>query len=399
MGTIVGGMLILPATPETIAGFMAAAEAAPDELSTIANVMPAPPMPFLAPEHHGSLVVLALLAHVGDLEAGGRAIAPFRALATPLADLVRPMPYPEIYPPDDPDYRPLAVSRTMFMDRVGAGEAAAIVAALEASDAPMRVAQLRALGGAMARVPGDATAFAHRGSRIMVNVAAFHDGTPESRARRLAWVENLSAALRQDDDGAYVNFLADEGEARVRAAYPGATWDRLVAVKRRYDPTNLFHRNQNIPPTATMRRRTRWARRSRGSMTSVPPVASPTSSPRGTVRGERPRPRPRSAAQRHRLRRVPRHGRLVVPPAALRALRPRRLLRLLAVPARQPPCGGRRAPDRPELRARRGLVLGLRRGRTTSTAPSWRRRTRTRSTSRRPGPAGRVPRGWERQLR
>ena len=250
VGTIVGGMLILPATVETIGGFMAAAEAAPDELSTIANVMPAPPMPFLAPEQHGSLVVLALLAHVGDVEAGERAVAPFRALATPLADMVRPMPYPEIYPPDDPDYRPLAVSRTMFMDRVGAGEAAAIVTALEASDAPMRVAQLRVLGGTMARVPVEATAFAHRASRIMVNVAAFHDGTPDDRARRLAWVEDLSSALHQGDDGAYVNFLADEGEARVRAAYPGATWDRLAAVKRRYDPTNLFHRNQNVPPVA-----------------------------------------------------------------------------------------------------------------------------------------------------
>ena len=248
--TIVGGMLILPATIETISGFMAAAEAAPDELSTIANVMPAPPMPFLASEQHGNLVVMALLAHVGDVEAGERALAPFRALATPLADMVRPMPYPEIYPPDDPDYRPRAISRTMFTDRVGGGEAAAILAALEASDAPMRVAQLRVLGGAMARVPVEATAFAHRSSRIMVNVAAFHDGTPDDRARRLAWVEDLCGALRQEDHGVYVNFLADEGEARVRAAYPGATWDRLAAAKRRFDPTNLFHRNQNIPPAA-----------------------------------------------------------------------------------------------------------------------------------------------------
>jgi FAD/FMN-containing dehydrogenase len=56
--------------------------------------------------------------------------------------------------------------------------------------------------------------------------------------------------MRQGDDGAYVNFLADEGEARVRAAYPGPTWDRLAAIKRRYDPTNLFRLNQNIPPGA-----------------------------------------------------------------------------------------------------------------------------------------------------
>jgi FAD/FMN-containing dehydrogenase len=250
VGTILGGMLILPATAETVAGFVAAAEAAPEDLSTIANVMPAPPMPFVAPEHHGKLVVMALLAHVGDLEAGKRAVAPFRALAEPLADLVRPMAYPEIYPPEDPDYHPLAVAKGLFTTRIGPAEAASIVSRLEASDAPMRVAQLRVLGGAMARVPVDATAFAHRSSRILAVVAVFHDGTPEDRARRAAWADELVATLRQDDHGAYVNFLVDEGEVGVRAAYPGATWDRLAAVKRRYDPTNLFRLNQNVPPAA-----------------------------------------------------------------------------------------------------------------------------------------------------
>jgi len=250
VGTIVGGMLILPATVETIAGFMAAAEAAPEQLSTIANVMPAPPMPFLAPEHHGKLIVMALLAHVGDPDAGRQAVAPFRALATPIADMVRPMRYPEIYPPDDDTYHPTAVAHTMFVDRIGPEEATAIIDRLATSDAAVRVAQLRVLGGAMARVPADATAFAHRASRILVNIAAFHDGTPEDRARRQAWVDELAAALRQDDHGAYVNFLGDEGEARVRAAYPGETWDRLVAIKRRYDPANLFHLNQNVTPGA-----------------------------------------------------------------------------------------------------------------------------------------------------
>ena len=102
VGTIVGGMLFLPATVDTVAGFIAAAEAAPEELSTIANVMPCPPMPFVAPEHHGELVIMAIVAYTGDVEAGERAVAPLRALATPLADLVRPMAYPEIYPPEDP---------------------------------------------------------------------------------------------------------------------------------------------------------------------------------------------------------------------------------------------------------------------------------------------------------
>lgn len=245
---IVGGMLVLPATPDTIAGFSAAAGAAPEALSTIANVMPAPPMPFLSEEVHGQLIIMGMLAYVGDAAAGQAALAPFRALAAPLADMVRPMSYPEMFPPDDDSYHPTAVSRTMFIERVDRGVAATIDRYLRASDASVRVAQLRVLGGAMARVPADATAFAHRSSRVMVTVAAFYDG-PEDRAMRTAWVEELAAALQQHDRGAYVNFLMDEGEARVRAAYPGATWDRLAAIKRRHDPDNLFRLNQNVLPT------------------------------------------------------------------------------------------------------------------------------------------------------
>ena len=245
--SFVGGMLVLPATAETIAGFMAEAAAAPEELSTIANVMPAPPMPVLPEEVHGQLVILGMLAYAGDADAGERAMAPFRALATPLADLVRPMPYAEMFPVDEGggDYHPTAVARTMFVDTIDRSVAETVVRHLEASDASMRVAQLRMLGGAMARVAHDATAFPHRQSRIMVNVAAFYDG-PDDRAGREAWVGDFAAALHQGDDGAYVNFLADEGAARVRTAYPGPTWDRLLDIKRRYDPGNLFRLNQNI---------------------------------------------------------------------------------------------------------------------------------------------------------
>jgi FAD/FMN-containing dehydrogenase len=203
-------------------------------------------MPFVSPEHHGTLVIMGLMCWSGPVEAGAAALAPFRELAAPVADLVRPIGYPEVFPPDDPDYRPLAISVNFFMDSFDAARGQAIVEHLEASDAPLRVAQLRVLGGAMARVPADATAFAHRDRAIMVNVASFYEG-PDDRPRREAWVRGLMEALRQGE-GAYVNFVGDEGPARVREAYPGPTWDRLVTVKRRYDPDNLFHLNQNIPP-------------------------------------------------------------------------------------------------------------------------------------------------------
>ena len=255
---ITGGMLVLPATAETVAAFMAAAEEAPEELSAIVNVMTCPPLPFVPEEHHGSIVIFALMCYAGEADAGEAAMAPFRAVAEPLGDLVRPMTYPELFPAEeappadesaDPSMVPGFAALTLFTDRIGPEESALIVERLGWSDAPMRVAQLRVLGGAMARVAPDATAFAHRQQRVMVNVAAMYAG-PTDRVVKEAWVRDLASALSRGNGAAYVNFVNDEGPDRVRAAYPGATWDRLAAVKARYDPENVFRRNHNIAPAS-----------------------------------------------------------------------------------------------------------------------------------------------------
>jgi FAD/FMN-containing dehydrogenase len=243
---IVGGMLLLPADAGVIEGFVAAAGAAPEELSGIANIMVAPPMPFLPPQAHGKLVIMAMLAYAGDAEAGERALAPFRALAEPLADLVQPMPYAGLFVPQDDIEVAEESARSMFLDGFDRAAAETVVQHLQASTAAMAVAQLRVLGGAMARVPADATAFAHRDRPIMAGVGAVYEHAADRPAHD-AWADGFAAALR-GRPGVYVNFLADEGPERVREAYPGPTWDRLVEVKRRYDPHNLFHRNQNIPP-------------------------------------------------------------------------------------------------------------------------------------------------------
>ena len=158
------------------------------------------------------------------------------------------MRYPEIYPPEDPDYHPTAVSRTMFIDHVDRPVATLILDRLAASDASMRAAQLRVArrrDGAGpgrrhgVRPPRQPDHGQHRG--------VLRRPGRQARSRGLGRPSSPSA-LDQGDHGAYVNFLGDEGDERVHAAYPGATWDRLAAIKARYDPTNLFHRNQNIPP-------------------------------------------------------------------------------------------------------------------------------------------------------
>lgn len=249
--TIVGGMLLLPATPELLTRFMAEAEAAPDELTTICNVMVAPPMPLVPAEHHGRLIMLVLLAYTGPVDAGERVIAPFRALATPLVDSVQPMRYPALYEMVEggPESVAQEQARSMFVDHLDDRRAEAILEHLRTSTAPMAVAQLRVLGGAMARVPVEATAFAHRRRRIMIAAGAVYEDAADTPVHR-AWVDSLAGAVRDEESGVYVNFLGDEGAARVREAYPGPTWDRLTRIKASYDPTNLFRLNHNIPPAS-----------------------------------------------------------------------------------------------------------------------------------------------------
>jgi FAD/FMN-containing dehydrogenase len=148
-----------------------------------------------------------------------------------------------------PNVAPRAVVRTFFSDSLDEAAAAELLDRLRTSTAHMPAAQIRVLGGAAARVPTEATAFAHRRRRLMVNVAAVY-ASPEEDAVHARWADDAAAALRRGDDGAYVNFLGDEGAERVRAAYPGATWARLAETKRRFDPDNLFRLNQNVPPVS-----------------------------------------------------------------------------------------------------------------------------------------------------
>jgi FAD/FMN-containing dehydrogenase len=245
--SIVGGMLLLPGSAEVVEALVATAEAAPEELSMIANVMAAPPMPFIPPERQGELVVLAMLAYAGEAEAGQRAVAPFRALADPIADMVRPMPYAGLFEPVDDLEVVEESARSMFLDGFDGAAARTVVEHLGASTAAMAVAQLRVLGGAMARVPAEATAFAHRDRPIMAAVGCVYEDARD-RPTHDAWADGFAADLRHGSTGVYVNFLSDEGAERVHEAYPDPTWDRLVEVKRRYDPDNLFRRNQNIAP-------------------------------------------------------------------------------------------------------------------------------------------------------
>ena len=217
---IVGGMVIMPASPEVITGFIEAA--------------------------HGKPVLLGMLADVGPPDQAEEVLAPFRALGKPYADMVRPIRYPEIYEGEGPEVR-YAAGTNFFTDALDPTDAATILEQLHQSTAMMKAVQLRVLGGALGRIPNDATAFAHRDRGLFVNIAAMYMD-PGEKDTHDAWVTGLADSLGKDDAGGYVGFLGEEDEGTVRAAYPGPTWNRLRELKRRYDPDNLFRLNHNIPP-------------------------------------------------------------------------------------------------------------------------------------------------------
>lgn len=246
---ILGGLLVLPATREVLRGYLDYSIVAPDELTTLTDVMVAPELPFIPAEWVGKPVLMVLVAWSGGPDDGERALAPLRALDAPIADLVSWMPYPAIYEFTAHLAEPHGASiRMMFADELSDDALDAMIAAAEAGPSPFNLIHLRGLGGAFSRIPDDATAFAHRDRRYFVAViAVWHDADEEPTVHE-AWTTTTWDTLRTEGSGVYVNFLEKEGPDRVHEAYPGRTFDRLAAIKREYDPENLFRFNQNVPP-------------------------------------------------------------------------------------------------------------------------------------------------------
>ncbi len=246
-GEVLGGALALPATPDVLRAYLECTTEAPDELTTIGAVLHLPPAPFIPPEHHGALGLGVFLVCAGDPSRAERIVEPLRKLG-PVADAVGMIPYPQIFALTEEATRPAPMrTRSMFADDLPPAAIDAIIREVSEGTSPGHMVQLRVLGGAVARVPEDATAFPHRNRRYMVSVIN-HWMDPADSDVEIAWTERTWRALRPYGAGVYVNFLEDEGRDRVREAYGPRTYDRLAALKRTYDPTNLFRFNQNIEP-------------------------------------------------------------------------------------------------------------------------------------------------------
>ena len=240
-----GGPLILPATPATISRLAHACAEADDALTVIPTVMPAPPMPFIPAEMQGQIVIMAMVCYAGDSRAGGGALRPLREIATPVLDMVQPMPYAALLDEDAPVRgHPMAI-RSMFLDHIDESIGATILEGLNRSDSWLPFVQFRVLGGAIRRVAPDATAYAHRKSPIMVIVARpLEDDDLAARQ----WTEELAESLTRVTTAltstSSVRTMSIGSRPRIRAR----PWHGCGGSRPTYDPTNLFRNNDNITP-------------------------------------------------------------------------------------------------------------------------------------------------------
>src|SRR2546427_306068 len=183
-----------PPRARTASASASAAPARADPTRT-GIVRPPPPMPFVPAEWHNKLVAMSFVCYAGGGDAAERAIAPLRKLATPIVDMVKPMPYAQIYPPEDDSYHPIGTGRNMLVDAIDKRSAESMIEHLSSSPATFSVAQLRMMRGAVARVPDDATAYAHRRRFAMINIGNLVQSVEELTAIK-PWVDSFEKAIQ-----------------------------------------------------------------------------------------------------------------------------------------------------------------------------------------------------------
>jgi FAD/FMN-containing dehydrogenase len=225
-------------------------EELPDELTTVVNLATVPAAPLLPKVAHGERAAIVSGCYAGDPEDGAIVFRPLKAFGASIADLVEPRPYVDMQRLVDSQWEPgfRNYFKSSWLPRLDDAAIETLLQAHERAASPETKIQLYHFGGAVARVDRDETAFTRRDAPYLLNIAARWQDPVESELH-IAWARELHEAMTPfATGGVYVNFLGDEGHDRVRAAYGERTYGRLVDLKRRYDPTNLFRINQNIPP-------------------------------------------------------------------------------------------------------------------------------------------------------
>jgi len=241
---ILAGLLVYPweRAGEAMRASRALMAGAPDELTIFDVLLTAPPQPPFPPELHGRRAAVIAVAYSGDPAEGGRVLAPLRESCPPLLDLVAPMPYVALQSMLD-DTAPHGWSfydRLHYLPEVSDGFIDALVTGFETSPTPQSHVMTAWMGGALDRVPAGATAFGHRGAHALTWIIGCSGDEPVAPVAD--WVRRVWKATEgYAAGGVYVNAL--DADRPVRDAYADDVWERLVAVKRRYDPERVFHAN------------------------------------------------------------------------------------------------------------------------------------------------------------
>jgi len=248
---VYAGPIFYPAdaSAELLRAFRAWAPEAPDEITALVNLTTAPPLPVIPEEWHGKKVAAFVAASAGEVEGGESLVREFRTVAKPIADLLGPMPYGVIQSLLDPLW-PKGIHSYFKSTNLTGLDDGLIDALCErhlAAAGPQCEIHVHQMGGAVGRVPADATAFPERSMPFVLNaVTGWHD--PEETDAHVAWARAVVAAAGDAATGrGYSNFQGDEDAVGV--SYGPDTYGRLVALKDEYDPTNVFRRNQNIRPS------------------------------------------------------------------------------------------------------------------------------------------------------
>ncbi len=242
---------LLEDAPEVLRFYREFVAEAPDELTTIFELSVAPPLPFLPEEVHGKPIVMVGACYAGSPDEGAEVVRPLKRFGRPIVDLLEPKPYTALQSMFDP-LVPHGWHRYWKSVELPPLTDDAIDTLVEQSSAPTSPKSYTIvfqLGGALARMGEDETAFSQRDAAHNVNINAVWTEEDPDAYRHVAWARDFFEAMQPHAGGrVYLNFLGEEGGNRVRQAYGARTYERLVELKRTYDPTNFFRLNQNIQP-------------------------------------------------------------------------------------------------------------------------------------------------------
>jgi FAD/FMN-containing dehydrogenase len=248
---ILAGLIVFPLgqAKQVLAKYRAFVESAPAELNVWVVLRKAPPLPFLPQDVHGKEVVVLAIFYSGDITEGEKLIDSLRSFGDPVGEYVGPQPYTQWQQAFDPLLTPGARNywKSHNFTELSDGALDCMIEFAAKLPSPQCEIFLGLIAGVANKVPPDATAYRHRDARFVMNVHGRWDKAAEDK-RCIQWARDFfSASSRYASAGGYVNFMTEDEGGRIAAAY-GANFERLTQIKRKYDPQNVFHLNQNIKP-------------------------------------------------------------------------------------------------------------------------------------------------------